>query len=159
MRNKDKFEFFRVGVVAGLIEKEKIINWADQELLTNDTPDPEVVEVSLAGGLSYSQIAGLLNTFNGPPDHDLPIKMLLAYALTIVQDNIDQTKKTIQGIRLIKAEPRIDSGIIQGLSKLEEGLDRHLNGELSIENLHADLLQFLSQYAEYNNEVNQVFIT
>jgi len=156
MRNKDKFEFFRIGLVAGLIEKEEVINWADQELLTNDRPDSEVIEVSLAGKLSISQIVGLLNTFNGPPDHDLPIKMVLVHAYSKVQNNINQTREIIQGIRLIEAEPRIDPGIIRGLSELEESLDRHSNSELSIEDLHTDLLQFLSHYAKYKNEVNRV---
>lgn len=157
MRNKDKFDFFRIGLVAGLITKEEIINWADRELLSTPMPDPEVIEVSLAGKLTCSQIVGLLNTFNSPPDHDLPVRMALAYAFLKVQNEIARTKETIQGIRLIRAETGIEAEILQGLTELDNRLEKQINGGLSLEELHADLLQFLNLFSEYRDDVNQVF--
>ena len=58
----------------GLIKKEEVINWADHELLASDKPDHEVIDLSLAGHMPYSQIIGLLNTFQGNPDHSLPLE-------------------------------------------------------------------------------------
>jgi hypothetical protein len=157
MRNKDKFEFFRIGMVTGLIEKEEVINWADRELLSSDKPDHEVIEVALAGRLPYSQIIFLLNTFQGNPDHDVPVKMVLAYALFKTRDNIDKTKEIIQGIRLIKAEYGIDRHIVKGLTALEEGLESVRNGKIKIEELHQNLISFLMEYSDYQEKVNQLF--
>jgi hypothetical protein len=159
MRNKDKFEFFRMGMVSGLIEREVVIKWADHELISSDKPDHEVIDLSLAGHLPYSQIIGLLNTFQGNPDHKLPVYMVLAHALVKSKNNILDAVNIILGIRLIKAEANIDKEIIEGLTSLEEALKDHTNGNLPIEELHHKLQLFLNHYSKYQKEIDGVFNT
>jgi hypothetical protein len=157
MRNKEKFEFFRMGMVSGLIEKEEVIKWADHELITSDKPDHEVIDLSLSGHLPYSQIIGLLNTFQGNPDHKLPVYMVLAHALSKSQNNLVNTVNIILGIRLLKAEANIDQEIIEGLTIIEKALKDHTKGNLPIEELHQILLLFLTNYSNYQKEIEGIF--
>jgi hypothetical protein len=157
MRNKDKFEFFRIGMVTGLIQKEEVVRWADAELLSGGKPDPEVIEVSLAGRLPYSQIIGLMNTFRGNPDHRLPVNMALAYALSKSRGNPGNAGEIIQGIRLIRAEYGIEGRVSEGLAALENDLERNRTGALSAGELHDRLLEFLAGFATYQKDVDEVF--
>jgi hypothetical protein len=157
MQYKDKFEFFRLAMVTGIIEKTDVIRWADDELLASTKPDTEVIELSLSGQLPYSQLIGLLNTFQGNPDHELPVKMLLAYTIPICRNNPERTKAIIQGIRLIKAEAGIEKQIVEGLNKLEMDLQKYQDGQFAQDILHSELMKFLLHYQEFQKEVGKVF--
>jgi len=146
-----------MGMVTGLIKKEEVINWADHELLASDKPDHEVIDLSLAGHMPYSQIIGLLNTFQGNPDHKLPVYMVLAHALYRSNNHLLDDVKIIMGIRLIKAEANMDKEIIEGLTIIEEGLKDHTNNRLPIEGLHQILISFLNQYSKYQKEIEEIF--
>lgn len=157
IKYKDIFEFFRLGLVNGLILKDMVIKWADNELIRNAKADPEVIDLSLAGRLPYSQLIGLMNTFQGIPNDPLPIQLILAHALTIFESSPEKSESIIMGIRLLKAEAKVTKLLASELTTLEKGLSDYKQSNISFLELQNRLGIFLNTYREYQEITRQIF--
>lgn len=153
---KDIFEFFRLALVSCLMEKEEMIQWADEELLTKNPMNNDVIELSLSGRLPYSQLIGLLNTFQGTADRELPVKLLFAYAISKYSTNIDQIQALISGFQVLKAENYCNKEVKKQLTALENHLACYKKSKLTLEELQNHLELFLNQYIEYQDIVASI---
>jgi hypothetical protein len=115
---KEIFEFFRLALVTCLMEKEELIKWADDELLFRNDVNNDIIDLSLSGKLPYSQLIGLLNTFQGIPDHQLPIKLLFAYAISKCSADKEQIQSLISGLQMVKAEAHVEKKTVKEITEL-----------------------------------------
>lgn len=153
---KDIFEFFRLALVSCLMEKEELIQWADEELLTKNLMNNDVIELSLSGQLPYSQLIGMLNTFQGIADRELPAKLLFSYALSKDSTNINQIQALISGFQVLNAENYCNKEVKKQLTVLENHLARYKKSKLTLEELQNHLDLFLNQYIEYQDIVASI---
>ncbi len=153
---KDIFEFFRLALVSCLMEKKEVIHWADEELLTKNPINNDVIELSLSGQLPYSQLIGMFNTFQGIADRELPVKLLFSYALSKDSTNIDQIQAVISGLQVLKAENYCNEEVKKQLKALENHLDCYKKSKLTLDELQYHLGFFLKQYIEYQKIVTSI---
>jgi hypothetical protein len=153
---KEIFEFFRLALVTCIMEKEELIKWADDELLFRDDVNNDIIELSLSGKLPYSQLIGLLNTFQGIPDHQLPIKLLFAYVISKCSADKEQIQSLISGLQMVKAEAHVEKKTVKEINELENDLAFYQKSELTLDELHEKLESFLNQYIEYQGVVKSI---
>lgn len=149
--NRTVFAFFRMGLVTGLLPKDAPLAWADGALLRAPTPDYDLIELSLTGGQPYSQIIGLLNRLQGPPDYDLPLKLLLAHAGLLLAGDPAGAVRILGGLRLLMAEEYLPKDIRAQMTGLDADLEGHRCGDLAFETLGAHLAAFLAPYEPYRD--------
>jgi hypothetical protein len=148
-RYKDIFEFFRLALVTGLLDKSIVVAWADREIINSPVADHEVIELSLSKQLPYSKFIGLMNTFEGIANPSLSTNMLLALADQKCESDMRRTPSIIQGIRLLQAEPYLHQDIRIQLANLDKDLMKYKSAEATLEELHQHLSDFLATYREY----------
>jgi len=156
IQHKDLFGFFRMGLVTGTIDKQAVIPWADREILKTPTPPPEIIELSLSGNLSYSQLVGMLSQFQGEKDYDLPLKLLFAQAGIRFEQGPDQASALIMGLRLLTAEDTLPKEVRSQLKDLDRQLDLHKQGRVSSGEVDECLWRFLEPYKEYQSLVRDI---
>src|SRR4030065_1160731 len=101
---KTVYAFFRLGLVTGLVPKTAVTRWADRQILGGKVPSEEMIELSLSERLPYSQIIYMLNLYQGSPDADLPVRLLLARAGQLLERNAIPAERLIQELNLLNAE-------------------------------------------------------
>ncbi len=153
---KDILCYFRMGLVTGLIEKQEVIAWADRVILQSEIPDSDIIDLSLAGKLPYSQMVRMLTEFQGPADYHLSVPMLFARAVQILDRQPERTMDLIMGLRLICVEERVPSELKSQLIRLDNCLTLHRQGDLPIEELCGQLSSFLEPYRQYIRLLNQI---
>jgi hypothetical protein len=154
--HKDLFVFFRLGLVTGLIDRQSVVAWADREILAGAVPDFEIAELSLAGGLSYSRMVGLLGGFVDAPVYGLPLKLLLALAGLKLREDPGGAERIILGLRLLNAEAHLPGEYRTRLGELEADLASYWKAGLSPEELSARLSRFLAPFADYADAIGRM---
>jgi hypothetical protein len=56
---------FRIGLVNGLWNKQKVVAWADAQVLTEDAPSELVLDLTLSGHRSHNDLVETLDTYLG----------------------------------------------------------------------------------------------
>ncbi len=150
------FSYLRMGLVTGIVDKEALIAWADQQILHQPTPDDRIIELSLSGKRSYSAIIWLLREFQSAPDHDLALKALLARAnLRLTQDPACAID-LVFGLRLLNEEEYLPRQEHEQIADLKSALAEYRQGVLTYADLHALLVSFLAQYDSYQTLLDNV---
>jgi len=155
-RNKDVFGYFRMGLVTGIVDKRSVVEWADNEIVRNPIPGHEVIELSLSSNRPYSQIIWLLSSFEGEPDYDLPLKLLLARAGVLLDQDPSRASAIIMGLRLLIEEEHLSKDVKSQLADLKSYLDMYKQTNISFEDLTTRLSSFLDRYADYRPQLNQI---
>jgi hypothetical protein len=149
------FSYFRMGLVTGLIDKQTLIAWADDEIMRQPVPKPEIIELSLSMDRPYSEIIWLLNSFEGETDYDLPLKLLFARAGMLLDQDTGRAPQIIKGLRLLCEEHYLDKRLRAQLSELDCDLDMYNHAYMPAQDLVERLSTFLSDYAVYADDVRQ----
>ena len=156
LRLEDVFSYFRLGLATGLVEKQAVLAWADQQLLQNPNADERIIELSLSGSLPYSQLIWRLSSFLVQTEYNLPLKLLFARAGSILAANPERASELIQSLRLLIAEEHLPQGVRLQLTILECDLDLDRHGVIAQAGMVARLLAFLESYQEFQRELSQV---
>jgi hypothetical protein len=151
--HKAMYNYFRMALVTGLVDREAVIAWADQELLLCPRPSEELMDLSLSGRLPYSQMIRLLNAYQEPPDFGLPLQMVFARAGLLLEGNPHRTGDLIMGLRLLAAEERIDPQVKRALCELDGLLDAYHQSLVSFDEVARRLEGFLEPYNSYRRWV------
>ncbi|AMR25899.1 hypothetical protein A0257_01495 [Hymenobacter psoromatis] len=61
----DLLEIFRLGLHTGILERRVVVEWADQLVIQEETPDYFLIELSLSGRSNINDLIGLLNKYIG----------------------------------------------------------------------------------------------
>lgn len=143
------FSYLRMALVTGIVDKETLIAWADQQILHDSTPDDRIIELSLSGKRSYSAIIWWLREFQGAPDHDLALKALLARAGLLLTQDPARAVDLVYGLRLLNEEAYLPRQEHEQIAELKIALAKYREGALTYADLHTLLASFLAQYAPY----------
>jgi len=147
--NKSLFCYFRIGPVTGLLDRQSVIAWADEEIIKNPSAGDDVIELALASQQSYSQIIWLLNRLQDNADIDLPIKMLLARAGVLLEQQPEQATEIGMGLQLLLAEEFLPGEIRSLLRVMENDLESTPLSPIAADDLARRLSAFLGDYAIY----------
>lgn len=153
LETKDAIGFFRMGLATGLVDKQAVVDWADREIMASRTPGSDVIELSLAGNKSYSQVVWLLGEFEGQPDYGASLGLLLARAGTILEQDPGRAGEIIMGLRLLNAEMYTPQDVKAQLIDLDRDLDQYNQGRLSYAELLERLTSFLAAYSAYRAQL------
>jgi hypothetical protein len=156
LQYKDIYQYFRMGLVTGLVEKDALIAWADKVLLREPQPDFAIVELSLSGKLPYSQLVYMLNRMQGEADYGSSLNMLLACAEMRLGEHPDEASDLIMGLRLLNAEQCLPAALRGSLEDLDKLLGKYQHTQISYEVLSARLAEFLAPYAEFRDLLEEV---
>jgi hypothetical protein len=141
----------------GLIQKEEIINWADEEILAKINIDTDLIELSLSGSKTISQLLVVMNLFEGKANYEKVIKCVLAYSSMKDHENEIDIKRLIQEISLLKAEAHIGREITHSINKLEWDLEKLEKRMISREEMQCQMKDFFSNYTIYEKEIQSIF--
>jgi hypothetical protein len=157
MTKKDIFEFFCILLAIGLITKEEVINWADNEILIKNSIDNDLIELSLSGSKSLSQLLVVMNLFNGKADYKKVICFVLAYASKITIENEEEAKRLIYEISLLKAEWHLSKELIDSINQLAWDLEKLEKKMINLEELNRRIILFFERYSYHYKEVQAIF--
>ena len=155
-RYQDIFNFFRMGLVTGLVTPKELITWADREILASDIPQEEVMELAFSERKSLSQQVYLLNHFQGNASYDPSLKWLFARAWCLLEQDPELAVKILQGLRLLNAEMYLPDTIRKQITGLDSYLALYKDEQISSKLLHTELIAFLQPYESYLDQVNEL---
>lgn len=146
---RETFEFFRMGLATGMVELPAVIRWADNEIMTAEVPDPQIIDLALSTPPTYSQMLWLLNSFQVRADYGLPLNLLFARAGIILAHEPQRAAWILRGLRLLMAEAQLPQPVMSCLAGLDSGLELFEQEQITAEELHARLASFLEPYRVY----------
>ncbi|MGH1338076.1 MAG: hypothetical protein ACRBFS_18285 [Aureispira sp.] len=146
-----QFDFFRLGLLLSVVKKTEIINWADDQLLTENWMkySATLAELSLSQEISEKELIALLTTIIGSPTSTLTGSRLLLgrlYALQDLKNTISKLKRFIPLMRLSEKEEEKIKQIY-----FHFNADYHLSPMTldCIQQAQKDALLFLQNYQDY----------
>jgi hypothetical protein len=148
-RTKDAYSYFRMGLVTGIVDKQSLVEWADNEIVRNPEPDRAMFELSLSGSRPHSQTIWLLHEFERGADYSLSLSLLLARAGILLEQDPEQASAIIMGLRLLNEEEYFPKDVRSNIADLRDHLDRYEQASIPFDDLVERLSEFLNKYAHH----------
>jgi hypothetical protein len=82
---KEQAEIFRYLLASGFIKIEDVISWADSIIEQEKEPDYEIIEISLAGRKSLSDVLSLLKNVKGKYNQIIVIRKAMSKVLLLLE--------------------------------------------------------------------------
>jgi len=89
LQQKPEADAIRIGMLAGLFNREEAIQWADLVIADTDKPCSEVLDLSMGDSLDGSSVAALLTAMPGAADAAFTKKLLLSKVKARLAKNQD----------------------------------------------------------------------
>ena len=156
MKYKDIFGYFRLGLVTGIVQKSALVAWADSEIMRCPIPTPEIIELSLSGSRPFSEIIWLLSSFEGMPSSALALKLLLARAGLLLEQEPHRASELIGGLRLLNEEEFVPKATKARVSVLVRDLALFKQDEINLSELIQGVAGFLDDYKLYRAQLVQL---
>jgi hypothetical protein len=145
MNIKESAEYYRVGVLIGLIDKAEAIAWVDSVILAEDQPELELIEASMCGSKRLPDFSTTFARIGGTANRHIVIRQLFKTMLAIVERDRFKAKLVTRYLELM---------VIEGYapSTQAEGYMRGIDDEFSFseawssqqrDNLTKGLIDFL----------------
>jgi hypothetical protein len=154
-RTKDGLGYFRMGLVTGIVDKGALVEWADHVILHSPAFEYEMIELSLSGSRSYSEIVWILGDLEGQAEYGLSLKLLLAHAGLLLEEDPARAGDIIVGLRLLVEEMYFPKDVKSALVDLRNHLEMHHRSMISFEDLLRRLSAFLDPYRAYRSRLGQ----
>jgi hypothetical protein len=145
-------EVFALGILNGVIEKQQIIDWADNIIRNENEPDFFILELSLINTKSNSDILSLLNEYR---EESIYIISARAYMAMVYHKLLNGQLELQQVVNAIYA--LVPSELISGYEEgriytMEYENDSIDNGYFNItaEEVKTNAIEFLSLYREFS---------
>lgn len=148
-RTKDAYSYFRMGLVTGIVDKQSLVEWADNEIIRNPKPERAIFELSLSGTRPHSQTIWLLHEFERGADYSLSLKLLLARAGILLEQDPEQASAIIMGLRLLNEEEYFPKDVRSKIAGLRDHLDMYEQARITFDDLTERLSEFLSKFADF----------
>lgn len=146
---KEAFGYFRMGLVTGLVNKQELIDWADQEIVNNPVAEAEIIELSLSGQRPYSEIIWLLSQFEHGSIYQTSINLILARAALLLEQTSGRASDIIVGLRLLIEEEWLPKDLKSQLQALKHQEQQARQGVVIPAVLVDELRKFLAPYRQY----------
>lgn len=151
---RSAFSYFRMGLAAGLVDREALVAWADNEIAAHANPAHEIIELALCGRRPYSEIIWLLNQFQGAPDYDLGLKLVFARAGMLFEQHPDRADEIVYALGLINEEGFLPREVQTQLVALGHELEQYRQAMLTRSDLEQRLSNFLAPYAAFKPQLD-----
>ncbi len=146
MINKNQTEIFRIGLTAGFIEIQYIINWADAKIAEGNN-DYVFIEISTAKNVG--ELISILKRIDGEIDPNIVVYgffSILSYHYKMYPNEHRIITKTLYRI-VSEYEKSLSSDEIGTIYYLDEAFDLALAGTYgTIETFKSELQLFLNKY-------------
>jgi hypothetical protein len=147
---KDTADFFRLGLVTGLIDKPSVVAWADSVIEERQEIDPAIIDVCLAGSRPVGEMISMLRQVKGSMRPEVSLGMLLAYAAEIHRDRNERTGQIVLGLFRLTRMEDLPQDVEMKLHRLDDGLYLAREGYYGSKSSVTMALQdWLSEYSEY----------
>jgi hypothetical protein len=146
-------ETFRIGLINGVIEKSRIINWADHCLQLEDEPDSIIIELSLCGRQNVNEIISAIDEFIGENKPVISARAIFGFLYQEYSNKSITLKKVVFSIdwitlnvEILEEEKCLMNGIGDGYYLAES------KAHGTIESIENEVLRFLNIYKEFKLE-------
>ncbi len=144
-------EVFRIGLTNGLLEKEEVINWADQIIQQSAQPDYFVIELSLCGHKSINDIVSLINEFAGEPKPVVSGRVILGFAHRQYTKKLITLRKVTATIYWLVWQGELSETEKSFMYSLDEDLDCAESGIYgTVEAVEKEALRFIEIYKDFS---------
>lgn len=152
----DLLEVFRLGLHTGVLERQIVVEWADQLVMQEDTPNYFLIELALSGRKNSNDFIRILDEHiekNKPEASKRVILGLLLHRYKTGQITLQKAVQAIDwlaiNINYSEEEHSFMAGVDDDYNLVNEGIC----GTFS--EIETFLLQFLGVYQEFNLENRQ----
>ena len=142
-------EALRIGLLAGYVGPAEAVAWADSVIAAGDVPGPEIIEVSLGGGLPSDELARALGAIPGevsrtPLSHEILRQMAAALRRDPAKGPAIARSLYRMWLDDLVPSPEAKAQMI----RLDDAFDLAESGTWALGEAHAQLAEFLSEWAE-----------
>jgi hypothetical protein len=147
-------EVFALGILNRVIEKQQIIDWADDIIKREEEPDYFIIELSLINTKSNSDILSLLNEYKEEPIQIISARAYLGmvyYQLLNGKLELQQVVNAIYHLVYTELITNYEEGRIYTIEYENDSID---NGyfNITLDEVKANAIDFLSIYKEFTME-------
>jgi hypothetical protein len=143
-RPKDIADFFRLGLLGGILPVHEPVVWADSLIAASDSPELAALELSVSEAQGRLAAIDALKAFAGPSDDTLPTHLLLARCHQLVCSAQSDEFTVLSALRGLPLPDDIYSRI-DSLDDAKHLAEHEHYGTL--DDVRADVREFLSRFA------------
>jgi hypothetical protein len=147
---KQQAEALRVGLLAGYVAPAEVVAWADSAIAAGDVPGPELIDVSLGGGLPVDKLARALSAMPGEVS-PAPLSQTILHQMAAALRRDPATARGIaQSLYQMWLDDLVPSPEARAqMSRLDDAFALAESGTWgTLPEVHAELAEFLSEWAE-----------
>lgn len=139
-------EYFRIGVLLGLVEPKQAVAWADRVIACEDDPRPEIIEV--AWSIDLLSTIDALAAVPGERDKQAAGRWLLGLVRETLPKSVDELEMAAQRAMQIVRHAELGDEPYYRFDRIDEELSLVRTGAYgSVDQCRADLLAELAGYA------------
>ena len=143
-------QFVRAGLASGLLSKEEVIDWADEIITRDETPDIFFIDLALSSSKTTDDVCHYINdflNFENPVINGRPLLGLLYKRFHDNQITLEQTVRQLFRLKFEALFTQKEEGCIYSI---DDAFDCAKNGIYgTIEDVHKEVNSFLSIYKDY----------
>lgn len=160
---KEIAEVFRLGLLTEYYSVNDIINWADSVICKYDSPDYEIIDISLSAKKGIGIVTQKLKEVNGKINIGLPPKVMLGLMYIEFSKHINSNQHIIKfanslyNLSLHINRDEVGADIFLKISTAEDYLEiiQKYDLEKTIEDFNNDMKQSFQQFEKYAIAFNE----
>lgn len=151
-RPKDIADFFRLGLLGGVVSLREVIAWADSLISASESPEEAALDLSISEWQGRLAAIDALGAFSGESDDTLPTHLLLARCNELVRSGQSDEFTVLSALRGL---PLYDD-IYNRVDTLDDAkyLAEHQHYG-TLHDVRADVREFLRQFTQYEPQIPQ----
>jgi len=154
----DLLEVFRLGLHTGIVERQLVVDWADQLIVREETPAYFLIELSLSGRNHLNDFIKLLDEYVGENKPEVSKRVILGLLLhqyEAGQVTLQKAVRAIDWLALHIDYSKEEHSFMAGLDDEYHLVDEGICGTFS--EVECWLLRFLSAYQGFSLENRQAW--
>jgi hypothetical protein len=152
----DLLEVFRLGLHTGILDRQLVVEWADQLIMQEEAPDYFLIELSLGGQNNLNDFTGLLDKYvgeNKPAVSKRAILGILLHQYKAGQITLQKAVRAIDWLTMHVDYSEEERSFMAGVDDDYTLADEGFYGNVS--EVEIFLLRFLSAYKEFSLDNRQ----
>ena len=151
-RPKDIADFFRLGLLGGVVPLREAIAWADSLISASDAPEEAALDLFISESQGRLAAINALGAFTGASDDTLPTHLLLARCNELVRLGQSDEFTVLSALRGL---PLYDD-VYNRVDTLDDAkyLAEHEHYG-TLDDVRADVREFLSRFIQYEPQLPQ----
>jgi hypothetical protein len=154
----DLLEVFRLGLHTGIVERQLVVNWADQLIMQEETPAYFLIELSLSGRNHPNDFIKLLDEHVGENKPQVSKRLIFSCLLRqyeVGRITLQKAVRAIDWLALHLDYSKEEQSFMTGLDDEYNLVDEGICGTFS--EIECRLLRFLSAYQGFSLENRQTW--